>query len=68
MKVFEFAGVVFNVNNICLIQKVNLKKENEKVISGFQIVTTAGGTNFTFNGEKERDEKFDEVVETLRKM
>lgn len=27
MKVFEFAGVIFNADNICTIQKVNLKGE-----------------------------------------
>lgn len=62
MKVFEFAGVIFNVDNICTIQKITLhNEENENGIPGFQIVTVAGGMNFTFKTEKERDEKFDEL-------
>jgi hypothetical protein len=50
------------VDNICTIQKVTLhNEENENGIPGFQIVTVAGGMNFTFKTEKERDEKFDEL-------
>lgn len=71
MKVFEFAGVIFNADNICTIQKVNLKgeetdKESEEKIPtsvpGFQIVTVAGGMNFTFKSEKERDEKYNQLL------
>lgn len=79
MKVFEFAGVIFNVDNICTIQKVTLKKETEKsenpkktpafeMVPGFQIVTVTGGMNFTFKTEKERDEKFNELLEGLQKL
>lgn len=71
MKVFEFAGVIFNTDNICTIQKVNLKGEEtdkesgEKIptsVPGFQIVTVAGGMNFTFKSEKERDEKYNQLL------
>lgn len=74
MKVFEFAGVIFNADNICTIQKVNLKgeevdeKSGEKIptsIPGFQIVTIAGGMNFTFKTDKERDEKFNDLLKGL---
>lgn len=77
MKVFEFAGVIFNVDNICTIQKVTLKgdevdkESGEKIpksIPGFQIVTIAGGMNFTFKTEKERDEKFSELLEGLKDL
>ena len=75
MKVFEFAGVIFNADNICSVQKVTLKsekfdteeKEYEK-IPAFQIVTIAGGMNFTFNDEKERDEKFAELLKGMEKL
>lgn len=62
MKVFEFAGVIFNANNICTIQRVSLKGEKEKVIPGLQIVTVAGGVNFSFVTEKERDEKYNQLL------
>ena len=79
MKVFEFAGVIFNADNICTIQKVTLKKETEKsenpkktpafeMVPGFQIVTIAGGMNFTFKTENERDEKFTQLLEGLQKL
>lgn len=75
MKVFEFAGVIFNADNICTIQKVTLKgdatdKETGEVerIPGFQIVTVAGGMNFTFKTEKERDEKFNELLNGLKDL
>lgn len=79
MKVFEFAGVIFNVDNICTIQKVTLKKETEKngnpkktpafeMVPGFQVVTVAGGMNFTFKTEKERDEKFNELLKGLKDL
>ena len=74
MKVFEFAGVIFNADNVCTIQKVNLKGEatnkNEipPKIPGFQIVTVAGGMNFTFATEKERDEKFVELLKGLENL
>jgi hypothetical protein len=69
MKVFEFAGVIFNADNVCTIQKVTVKsekfdteeKEYEKV-PAFQVVTVAGGINFTFKTEKERDEKFNQLL------
>lgn len=68
MKVFEFAGVIFNADNICTIQKVTVmdKEDKEKKIPGFQIVTIAGGMNFTFKTEKERDEKFNELLKEMR--
>lgn len=62
MKVFEFAGVIFNADNICTIQRVSLKGEEEKVIPGLQIVTVAGGVNFSFVTEKERDEKYNRLL------
>lgn len=77
MKVFEFAGVIFNADNICTIQKVTLKgdevdkESGEKIpksIPGFQIVTIAGGMNFTFKTEKERDEKFNELVNGFKDL
>ena len=68
MKVFEFAGVIFNADNICTIQKVTLKGEKEEKIPGFQIVTIAGGMNFTFKTDKERDEKFTQLLEGLQKL
>lgn len=75
MKVFEFAGVIFNADNVCSVQKVTLKgdaidKETGKAenIPGFQIVTIAGGMNFTFNDEKERDEKFAEFLKGMEKL
>lgn len=79
MKVFEFAGVIFNADNICTIQKVTLKKETEKsanpkktpafeMVPSFQIVTIAGGMNFTFKTEKERDEKFNELLKGLKDL
>lgn len=74
MKVFEFAGVIFNADNICTVQKVTLKgettNENEKPskIPAFQIVTVAGGMNFTFKTEKERDEKFAELLKGMENL
>ena len=77
MKVFEFAGVIFNADNICTIQKVTMKGEEKDKESGeaiptsipaFQIVTVAGGMNFTFKTEKERDEKFNELLEGLKDL
>lgn len=81
MKVFEFAGVIFNVDNVCTIQKVNLKKETERseeknpketpafeMVPGFQIVTIAGGMNFTFKTAEERDEKFQELLKGLENL
>lgn len=77
MKVFEFAGVIFNADNICTVQKVTLKNEEtneasgEKVsksIPGFQIVTNVGGMNFTFMSEKERDEKFKELLKGMENL
>jgi len=70
MKVFEFAGVIFNADNICTVQKVTVRaneKEDEK-IQAFQVVTIAGGMNFTFKTEKERDEKFSELLKVMREL
>lgn len=66
MKVFEFAGVIFNADNICTIQRVSLKGEKE--IPGLQIVTVAGGVNFSFVTEKERDEKYNQLLIGLEKL
>ena len=77
MKVFEFAGVIFNADNICTIQKVTLKGEEKDKESGesiptsipaFQIVTVAGGMNFTFKTEDERDDKFNELLKGLKDL
>lgn len=67
MKVFEFAGVIFNADNVCTVQKITVRdneKEDEK-IPAFQVVTIAGGMNFTFSSEKERDEKFSELLKVM---
>lgn len=69
MKVFEFAGVIFNADNVCTIQEVNLKKENsDETVPGLQIVTVAGGINFTFETVEKRDAKFDEFLKELEKL
>lgn len=75
MKVFEFAGVIFNADNVCSIQKVTLKgdaidRETGKAesIPAFQVVTIAGGMNFTFKTEKERDEKFNQLLNGLKEL
>ena len=70
MKVFSFAGIIFNANNVCTIQKVNLRKDgaDETTVPGIQIVTVAGGVNFTFENEKERDEKFEKFMCELGKL
>ena len=69
MKVFEFAGIIFNADNVCTIQKVNIKKETEdETVPGIQVVTIAGGVNFTFENEKERDTKFTELLHGLEKL
>lgn len=70
MKVFEFAGVIFNADNVCTVQKVTVtggEKEDEK-IPAFQVVTIAGGMNFTFNSEKERDEKFSQLLKVMGEL
>lgn len=70
MKVFEFAGVIFNADNVCTVQKVTVRdneKEDEK-IPAFQVVTIAGGMNFTFSSEKERDEKFSELLKVMGEL
>lgn len=70
MKVFEFAGVIFNIDNVCTVQKVTVRgneKEDEK-IPAFQVVTIAGGMNFTFSSEKERDEKFSELLKVMGEL
>ena len=79
MKIFSFGGIVFNADNICTIQKVNLKKETERsegknpkktpafeIVPGLQIVTIAGGMNLSFTTEKERDEKFETIISGMR--
>ena len=77
MNVFSFAGIIFNADNVCTIQKVTLEgKEMDKEsgetipkrIPGLQVVTIAGGVNFTFETEKERDEKFNEFLHNLEKL
>lgn len=77
MKVFEFAGVIFNADNVCTVQKVTLKGEEKdkesgesipKQIPGFQVVTIAGGVNFTFKSDKERDEKFNELLTGMKDL
>lgn len=66
MKIFEFAGVIFNANNICTIQKVNLTTdEDAEKVAGIQIVTQAGGFNFNFESKDERDKKFVEIFNRL---
>jgi len=72
MKVFEFAGVIFNADNICTVQKVTVTNEKEKgepeKIPAFQVITIAGGMNFTFKSEKERDEKFNELLKGMKDL
>jgi hypothetical protein len=70
MKVFEFAGVIFNADNVCTVQKVTVRdgKDEEKKIPAFQVVTIAGGMNFTFNSEKERDEKFSQLLKVMGEL
>ena len=77
MKVFEFAGIIFNADNVCTIQKVNLegeetdKESGEKIpasVPGIQIVTIAGGVNFTFKTKEERDKKFTEFFKGLEDL
>ena len=70
MKVFEFAGIIFNAENVCTIQKVNIRKSEkyETIVPGIQVVTIAGGVNFTFENEKERDGKFTELLHGLEKL
>lgn len=70
MKVFEFAGVIFNADNVCTVQKVTVRdgKDEEKKIPAFQVVTIAGGMNFTFSSEKERDEKFSELLKVMGEL
>lgn len=70
MKVFEFAGVIFNADNVCTVQKVTVRdeKDEENKIPAFQVVTIAGGMNFTFGSEKERDEKFSELLKVMGEL
>lgn len=70
MKVFEFAGVIFNADNVCTVQKVTVRdeKDEEKKIPAFQVVTIAGGMNFTFSSEKERDEKFSKLLKVMGEL
>lgn len=71
IKTFNFAGVIFNAHQIVTIQKVTLEngtKEGEpEKLPGLQIVTTAGGVNFSFATEKERDEKFNQLWSWFQK-
>ena len=69
MKVFEFAGIIFNADNVCTIQKVNVKKEDgDETIPGLQVVTVAGGMNFTFETVEKRDTKYNEFLKGLEKL
>lgn len=70
MKVFEFAGIIFNAENVCTIQKVNIRKseQDETIVPGIQVVTIAGGVNFTFEKEEERDSKFTKLLHGLEKL
>lgn len=70
MKVFEFAGVIFNADNVCTVQKVTVRdeKDEENKIPAFQVVTIAGGMNFTFSSEKERDEKFNKLLKVMGEL
>lgn len=69
MKLFEFAGIIFNADNVCTIQKVNVSnEENDEKSPGLQVTTLAGGFNFTFKTSEERDEKFNALFEGLEKM
>ena len=77
MKVFEFAGVIFNADNVCTIQKVTvnnkglsgkIEKDKPEKVPAFQVVTVAGGMNFTFKTEKERDEKFNQLLNGLKEL
>lgn len=69
MKVFSIAGVIFNANNVNSIQKVNLTKEGDnKTVPGIQIVTNAGGVNFTYETLEERDKNFDTLMFNLKKL
>jgi hypothetical protein len=68
MKVFEFAGIIFNADNVCTVQKVTIKNEESKEIPAFQIVTVSGGMNFTFETAEERDKKFTELLEGMRRL
>ncbi|WP_405291952.1 hypothetical protein [Methanobrevibacter sp.] len=70
MKVFSFAGIIFNADNVCTIQKINMKKSEKEdtIVPGLQIVTVAGEVNFSFENEEERDKKFDEFLHNLEKL
>jgi hypothetical protein len=70
MKVFEFAGVIFNADNVCTVQKVTVRdeKDEENKIPAFQVVTIAGGMNFTFSSVKERDEKFSQLLKVMGEL
>ena len=67
MKVFEVAGVVFNADNVCSIQKTKLHGEREEnpVI---QVVTNAGGINLVYDTEEERDKNFSKLISGLEKL
>lgn len=77
MKIFNFGGVVFNADNVCTIQKINLKGEEKdkdsgesilKTLPGVQIVTVAGGVNFSFEDEKDRNTKFETLKNELKEL
>lgn len=71
MKVFEVAGIIFNADNVCTIQKVNIKKakeDGEEFAPGIQITTVAGGVNFTYDSVEERDKNFATFLEGIEKL
>ena len=77
MKIFSFGGVVFNADNVCTIQKINLKGEEKdkdsgesipKISPGVQIVTIAGGVNFSFENEDDRNTKFETLKNELKEL
>lgn len=77
MKIFSFGGIVFNADNICTIQKINLKDEEKdeddnesipKFSPGIQIVTVTGGINFSFENEDDRNTKFETIKKELRRL
>lgn len=69
MKIFEFAGIVFNADTICTVQKVSLTEEkSDNTVAWLQIVTLAGGVNFSFNSVEERDAKFADIKKELKEL
>lgn len=71
IKTFEMAGVIFNANQIVTIQKVTLTNDEDKEKPevkkpAISITTVLGGINFSFETEKERDEKFTQLFNFMR--